>query len=123
MNAKSLSWIAAVVCLSLGGAYAMAQPKAQPKPGPAAPQTGAGCPMHGMSSIADAKVEETPQGAVLRLTAKRPEDVAKVREAAQRMIGCMSGADACMMHEGQGKHGGMMMQHGSGEQPRPSPQH
>ena len=42
------------------------------------------CPMHGM---ADVKVEQTPTGAVLRLTAKDPAQVSEVQRMAQRMEG------------------------------------
>ncbi|WP_375754370.1 hypothetical protein [Corallococcus exercitus] len=48
-------------------------------------------PMHGM---ADVKVEQTPTGAVLRLTAKDPAKVSEVQRMAQRMEGCMSWSGA-----------------------------
>jgi hypothetical protein len=47
------------------------------------------CPMHGM---ADVKVEETPTGAVLRLTAKNPGQVSEVQRMAEGMQRCMSGS-------------------------------
>lgn len=46
------------------------------------------CPMHGM---ADVKVEDTPTGAILRLTAKNPNQVDEVQRMAQGMQRCMSG--------------------------------
>lgn len=49
---------------------------------------GMGCPMRGM---ADVTVEQTPTGAILRLTAKSPDQVAKVQQHAQMMKSCMGG--------------------------------
>lgn len=46
------------------------------------------CPMAGM---ADVKVEQTPTGAILRLTAKSPDQVAEVQQHAQMMASCMGG--------------------------------
>jgi hypothetical protein len=127
-----LTFLVALAVLAAGGAYVAAQPKSAPAkpvgapaanepsaaspakaPGPQGMHMGSGeCPMHELASIADAKIEPTPQGAVIRLTAKRSEDIAKVQELAQHVAGCMTGSE-CMMHEhaahGHG-HGGMMMQ-------------
>lgn len=52
---------------------------------------GMNCPMHGM---ADVKVEQTPTGAVLRLTSKNPGQVEDVQRMAQGMQRCMSGSGA-----------------------------
>lgn len=49
---------------------------------------GMSCPMAGM---ADVKVEQTPTGAILRLTAKSPDQVSKVQQHARMMENCMSG--------------------------------
>jgi hypothetical protein len=57
--------------------------------------TGEGCPMSG---LADVTVEETPDGATLRFTAKDPGRVADVQRMAQRMERCMSAGGA----QGQG---------------------
>ncbi|NOK19720.1 hypothetical protein [Corallococcus carmarthensis] len=48
---------------------------------------GMSCPMHGM---ADVKVEQTQTGAILRLTAKNPGQVAEVQRMAEGMQRCMS---------------------------------
>lgn len=54
--------------------------------------SGGGCgPMRAM---ADVKVEQTPQGAVLRLTAKDAAQVAQVQEHARMMERCMGGGAA-----------------------------
>ncbi|RKH88609.1 hypothetical protein D7Y21_13965 [Corallococcus sp. AB045] len=50
---------------------------------------GMSCPMHGM---ADVKVEETRTGAILRLTAKNPDQVSEVQRMAEGMQRCMSGS-------------------------------
>lgn len=49
---------------------------------------GMGCPMSGM---ADVTVEQTPTGAILRLTAKSPDQVAMVQQHARMMESCMRG--------------------------------
>lgn len=49
---------------------------------------GMSCPMAGM---VDVKVEETSTGAILRLAAKSPDQVAKVRQHARMMESCMEG--------------------------------
>ncbi|GMU06569.1 hypothetical protein ASNO1_28220 [Corallococcus caeni] len=50
---------------------------------------GMNCPMRGM---ADVKVEQTPTGALLRLTAKNPGQVEEVQRMAEGMQRCMSGS-------------------------------
>ena len=54
-------------------------------------KAGQGCPMSGMADVA---VEQTPTGAILRLTAKDPAKVADVQRMAQMMEHCMGGAAA-----------------------------
>jgi hypothetical protein len=49
---------------------------------------GMSCPMAGM---ADVKVEQTPTGAILRFTAKSPDQVSKVQQHARMMESCMGG--------------------------------
>ena len=44
-----------------------------------------------MGGMADVKVEQTRDGAVLRLTARSPENVQQVQQHAQMMQRCMSG--------------------------------
>ncbi|NOJ79054.1 hypothetical protein [Myxococcus xanthus] len=52
---------------------------------------GMGCPMHGM---ADVQIEQTQTGAILRLTAKNPNQVEDVQRMAEGMQRCMSGSGA-----------------------------
>lgn len=47
-----------------------------------------GCPMRGM---ADVEYEQTPEGAILRLTAKDPEQIDDVQRMARMMERCMGG--------------------------------
>lgn len=49
---------------------------------------GMSCPMRGMAEV---DVEQTPTGAVLRLTAKDPSQTAQVQRMAQMMERCMEG--------------------------------
>ena len=93
-----------IIALGLGGfgAYAVAQPK------PAAQmECSHECPMHDAAELSDIKVEQTKQGAVIHLVAKRPEDVSKVQQSAQKLASMLNGKD-CPMH---GQHGGMPHQH------------
>lgn len=50
---------------------------------------GMGCPMRG---LADVQYEQTPDGAILRLTARDPEQIDDVQRMAQMMERCMSGS-------------------------------
>lgn len=93
---------------------------AQTKPPPSAakgasPMCEHGCPMHGVFELADLKVEDTKQGAVIQLVAKRPEDVAKVRELAKEMAMHAHEEGCDMMHEhgenAHGHHGEAMHEH------------
>lgn len=123
-----VSWLAAL-CVSSAGAYAFAQAKpAAPAPAQAAapaPNPAAGakppaamscehaCPMHAAMDLADMQVEQTPQGAIIKLVAKKPEDVQKVQQLAAKLGGEGGG---CPMHDGmhgmpEGHHGGMMHHH------------
>lgn len=56
-----------------------------------------------MRSVADVKVEQTKDGAVLRLTAKSPEQVAQVQQHAQMMKRCMTGSTEAHPESGQKK--------------------
>ncbi|WP_375744471.1 hypothetical protein NR800_06570 [Corallococcus interemptor] len=86
----------------LAGAQGTPTP-GRPTNAPAQQQTGCPCGMmgHGMGGAgmscpmrgkADVKVEQTPTGAVLRLTAKDPGQVDDVQRMAERMQRCMSGS-------------------------------
>jgi hypothetical protein len=98
---QTTAW-AVALCLGGFGAYAVAQPK------PAANMACSHeCPMHEAAELSDIKVEQTKEGAVIRLVAKRPEDVSKVQQSAQKLAGMLSGKD-CPMHA---HHGGMEHQH------------
>jgi hypothetical protein len=95
MHATALTMAA---CLAGITAYAGAQTKAAPA---VADQT---CPMHQAAELSDVKVEQTKDGAIIRLVAKRPEDIGKVQDSAQRMATMLS-HDDCPMHAGHGMHG------------------
>jgi hypothetical protein len=64
--------------------------------------------MHQAASLATIKVEQTKQGAVIQLVAKKPEDVSKVQQSAQQMATMLS-SGSCPMHAA---HGGGMHGHG-----------
>jgi hypothetical protein len=53
---------------------------------------GASCPMANMHAMADVKIENTKNGALIRMNAKRPEQVAQIQQIAQRMTQCMGNA-------------------------------
>lgn len=93
-----------IVALCLGGfgAYAAAQPKAAPNM-----ECSHECPMHDVAQLSDIKVEQTKQGAVITLVAKRAEDVGNVQQHAQKLASMLNG-QACPMHA---HHGGMQHQH------------
>lgn len=88
-NVKKLSWAAALCLVGYAG-YSVAQPK------PGMP-CGDGCPMHEAAELSNIKVEQTKQGAVIQLIAKRPEDVAKVQQSAQQLAAMLSSGE-CPMH-------------------------
>jgi hypothetical protein len=105
-----LSWLAAL-CVSSAGAYAFAQGKpVAPAPKPAAMSCEHACPMHGAMELADIQVEQTREGAIIKLVAKKPEDVQKVQQLAAKLGGEGGG---CPMHDAmhEGHHGGMMHHH------------
>lgn len=100
------SLVAAQETSSQGAASSQAAPSAQPQAGCCCGMMGGGmggmmgqdmggagmaCPMHGMANV---QVEQTPTGAVLRLTAKNPAQVSEVQRMAQMMENCMSGSGA-----------------------------
>jgi hypothetical protein len=55
---------------------------------------GAGCPMMQMHELADVQIENTKSGAVIRMNAKKAEQVAEIQKLAQRMTQCMSHTEA-----------------------------
>jgi hypothetical protein len=55
---------------------------------------GATCPMMDMRALADVKVEMTKNGAIIRVNAKKTEQVGEIQKLAQRMTQCMSHAEA-----------------------------
>jgi hypothetical protein len=54
---------------------------------------GASCPMDGMRAMADVKIENTKNGAVIRMNAKKADQVAQIQQMAQRMTQCMGNAE------------------------------
>jgi hypothetical protein len=68
------------------------------------------CAMHDVSAIADVVVENTADGAVMRLKAKKAGDVKRVQEMASMMAEHMNGGCTgnCAMDRGGMMHGGMM---------------
>ena len=111
------TFVAVAVGLIAAGSYAAAQQMGPHGPHEAAdapavgPQHGMGmqhhammhgdssCPMEEAAPIADIKVEKTADGAVIRLVAKKPEDVARIQQMAERMAEHMSSMEG---HMGQG---------------------
>jgi hypothetical protein len=55
---------------------------------------GASCPMMDMRALADVQIEMTKSGAIIRVNAKKTEQVAQIQKLAQRMTQCMSHAQA-----------------------------
>jgi len=102
-KATKLSW-AAALCITGFGAYSYAQPQ------PGAAACGDACPMHQAAALSDVKVEQTKQGAVIKLVAKRPEDVAKVQQSAQQMAAMLS-SGSCPMHAAHAGNGDMHQHH------------
>lgn len=66
-------------------------------------QDGMSCPMEGMHALADVKIENTKNGAVIRLDAKKADQVAKVQALAERMKSCMGMDMGKGMGMGMGK--------------------
>ena len=93
---------AAALCLGGFGAYASAQPKAATET-----ECSHECPMHNAAELSDIKVEQTKQGAVIHLVAKRAEDVNKVQQSAQKLASMLNSKN-CPMHP---HHGGMEHPH------------
>jgi hypothetical protein len=90
MNAKTCAW--SLVLCSLGtGALAVAQSN---RPTASASEQ---CPMKKASELSDIKVELSKNGAIIRLSAKRAQDVNAVQESAQEIAAALSGGD-CLMH-------------------------
>ena len=54
---------------------------------------GASCPMNDMRGMADIKIENTKNGAIIRMSAKSAEQVARVQQMAQHMTQCMGNAE------------------------------
>jgi D-lyxose ketol-isomerase len=63
--------------------------------------------MHHAAALSDIKVEETKQGAVIHLVAKRAEDVKQVQQSAQKLASMLTNQQ-CPMHS---HHGGMEHPH------------
>ena len=94
-NGKWLAW--SLVLCSLGtGALAVAQSN-QPPATAGACEGCDKCPMKTASELSDIKVELTKNGATIRLTAKRAQDVSTVQESAQQMAAALS-SGKCLMH-------------------------
>lgn len=118
------------LALLVGGGYAAAQGKTAPPASPGPRKTSEtsttksemkSCPMHEAAQVADASVENTADGAVIRLKAKKPGDVKRVQEMAAMMAqhiaeGCTE--HCAMMHGGMHHKGGMK---GGGPESSPKP--
>jgi hypothetical protein len=55
---------------------------------------GASCPMMDLRALADVQIENTKNGAIIRMNAKKAEQVAQIQKLAQRMTQCMGHAQA-----------------------------
>ena len=55
---------------------------------------GASCPMMDMRALANVHIENTKNGAIIRMNAKKAEQVAQLQKLAQRMTQCMGHAQA-----------------------------
>jgi hypothetical protein len=104
------------LALVVGGGYVAAQGKTAPPASAGQRSTGntsamkaqmKSCPMHEAAPIADATAENTADGAVIRLKAKKPGDVQRVQEMAAMMAEHMTGGG---MEHGAMMHGGMHQQ-------------
>ncbi|HET8937530.1 MAG TPA: hypothetical protein VFN67_29005 [Polyangiales bacterium] len=93
------------LCLGGFGTYAVAQPKAA-----ADMECSHECPMHEAAELSDIKVEQTKQGAVIHMVAKRAEDVSKVQQSAQKLAN-MLGGQHCPMHAHHGGKEGHQHKH------------
>jgi hypothetical protein len=51
------------------------------------------CPMADMHGMADVKIENTKNGAIIHMNAKNATQVAQIQQMAQRMTQCMGGAE------------------------------
>ncbi len=104
---ETIAWLGAVLAIGGAAARSLAEDKAKPM------EALHECPMmamHDGAPIADVVVANTDKGAVISLTAKRPEDIKAVREAAQHIADHAKGG--CTMKGcGMGGHG-MMGGHG-----------
>jgi hypothetical protein len=105
---------ALVAATSYAAAQSKTAPPAKPAPASAAPASPANasmhsCPMEEAGPIADVQVENTADGAVIRLKAKSQGDVERIQRMAAMMAKHMSGEPMKGMHDGM-QHGGM--QHG-----------
>lgn len=100
-TARQLPWMGALAVAGLG-AYALLV-----QPGPAIADHDDECPMHEMAELSTVKVEQTKQGAIIQLMAKKPEDVGKVQQQAKR-VAAMLTSGSCPMHA---EHGGMHHHH------------
>ena len=97
-NTKTTMWLVTLGSLAVG-TFALAQPK------PAEPTACDQCPMKAAAELSDIKVELTKDGALIRLRARRAEDLSKVQQNAQQLATALSRGD-CMMHAGEhGTHG------------------
>ena len=54
---------------------------------------GASCSMADVRAMADVKIENTKSGAIIRMSAKKAEQVAQIQQMAQRMTQCMGNAE------------------------------
>jgi hypothetical protein len=54
---------------------------------------GGQCSMAEMHTLADVKIENTKNGAVIRMNAKNAAQVAQIQQMAQRMTQCMGSAE------------------------------
>ena len=55
---------------------------------------GMGCSMEEMRAMADVKVENTKTGALIRMSAKKTDQVAQIQQMAQKMTQCMGNSEA-----------------------------
>jgi hypothetical protein len=115
---KTLRSVMLVGLVCAGATYAVAQPKPSgeaKKPPPSAAASAPArtcehehgrmeCPLHAAAGIADLTVEDTAQGATIRVSAKRPEDVAHVRELARKLADMSKEKGECEMMEHDGPH-------------------
>jgi hypothetical protein len=98
VRSNKFLFIALTCLVGVGASLALAEPK------PAAPAHKHGehgavcegcakrCPMHALSELADAKVDNTKAGATVTFTAKKAEDAQKVQELAQKLAKVTGGS-------------------------------